>query len=137
MYTLATKFKGRSYLIKWDAKDENFNPIDTTTPHNGPSCILNINKNGNNIAVGTNDGNVALVDANTMSVYRRDKKHKMPILSIMFTEDASNVLTVSSDNTYEITPNTSKSSLYQKFVKLCMMCLFLTALYVVVTKYLI
>jgi hypothetical protein len=37
LYTLATKFKGRSYLIKWDAKDENFNPIDTTPAHTGPS----------------------------------------------------------------------------------------------------
>ncbi len=37
LYALATKFKGRSYLIKWDAKSENFDPIDTTAVHTGPS----------------------------------------------------------------------------------------------------
>mmetsp|Transcript_13771 Transcript_13771/g.12208 ORF Transcript_13771/g.12208 Transcript_13771/m.12208 type:complete len:127 (+) Transcript_13771:411-791(+) len=37
LYALATRFKGRSYLIKWDAKSENFDPIDTTPVHKGPS----------------------------------------------------------------------------------------------------
>ena len=92
LYTLATKFKGRSYLIKWDAKDENFNPIDTTPAHTGPSWIMNINSQGNNIAIGTNDGYVVGVNSQTMNQYRSEKKHKMPVSSIIFTSDNSKIL---------------------------------------------
>jgi len=118
LYSLATKFKGRSYLIKWDSKDENFNPIDTAQAYNGPSCVLSINKNGNNIAVGTNDGHAVLIDTNSMSSYRTEKKHKMPVSAIAFTENAASVLTVSPDNTYEVMLNSSQSTLFSKFVKL-------------------
>lgn len=118
LYTLATKFKGRSYLIKWDAKDVNFNPIDTTPAYKGPSCVMEINSNGTNIAIGTNDGYVVGVNANTMTSYRLEKKHKMPVSSITFTENSSHILTTSPDHSYEVTVNASQSSLYQKFVKL-------------------
>ena len=73
LYTLATKIKGKSYLIKWDAKSENFDPIDTMEAHRNPSCIMNIDYSGSNIAIGTNDGHVIGINANKMSSYRIDK----------------------------------------------------------------
>mmetsp|Transcript_3755 Transcript_3755/g.3484 ORF Transcript_3755/g.3484 Transcript_3755/m.3484 type:complete len:238 (+) Transcript_3755:200-913(+) len=82
LYALATSFKGRSYLIKWDAKSENFDPIDTTPVHTGPSCAFDLSSDGSNAAIGTNNGHVVAVNANSMSVYRSEKKHKMPITNI-------------------------------------------------------
>lgn len=118
LYTLATKFKGRSYLIKWNAKDVNFDPVDTTPSHNGPSCIMEINSNGRSMAVGSNDGHVIAIDLNSMTSYRSEKKHKMPINSIVFTEDSSNIITVSADNTYEVTANTAQTGFMGMFIKL-------------------
>ena len=37
LYTLATKVKGRSYLIKWNANSDNFDPVDTAEAHRNPS----------------------------------------------------------------------------------------------------
>ena len=135
LYTLATKFKGRSYLIKWDAKDENFNPIDTTPAHTGPSWIMNINSQGNNIAIGTNDGFVVGVNADTMTQYRSEKKHKMPVSSIIFSADNSKILTTSADYTYWVINNNAQSSLYQKFVYLCFVVLLLSTIYCLINKF--
>jgi COMPASS component SWD3 len=118
IYSLATRFKGRSYLIKWDAKSDNFDPIDTTPAHHGPSCTMNITEDGRKIAIGTNDGHVVGIDANSMSVYRSEKKHRMPISNISFSQDSGSILTVSSDYTYQITSNTSQSSFCGKLIKL-------------------
>lgn len=118
LYTLATKFKGRSYLIKWDAKDVNFDPVDTTPAHHGPSCIMEISRNGSSMAVGTNDGHVVGIDLNYMNSYRSQKKHKMPINTIILNEESNTIFTVSADNTYELTPNTAQGGIVGKFIKL-------------------
>lgn len=105
-------------MIKWDAKSDNFDPIDTTPAHSGPSCTMNITKDGRKIAIGTNDGHVVGVDANSMSVYRSEKKHRMPISNLSFTQDSGSILSVSADHTYQITSNTSQSSFCGKLIKL-------------------
>lgn len=118
LFTLATKVKGRSYLIKWDAKSDNFDPVDTMVAHKNPACAITMDNSGKYLAIGTNDGHVIAVDPLHMSSYRCQKKHKLPVESIKFNDTGNMILTASLDYTYECTENSAEASWTMMLVKL-------------------
>ena len=105
-------------MIKWDAKSDNFDPIDTMEAYRNPSCVMTISQDGSQIAVGSTDGHVIGINAHAMSQYRVEKKHKLPVESITFNDSNSHILTASLDYCYDWTPNSAQTSITGLFIKL-------------------
>eukprot|EP00347_Sterkiella_histriomuscorum_P010848 403374692 len=105
IYTLATQTRSKSYLIKWQNK-ENFDPVKVTLVHNQTSSGMRISPNGKQIGIMTSDGYVKVMNEGSENFIVEQKRHRLPVTCMGFKTDFSGkaeyVLSGSPDYTYNI-----------------------------------
>ncbi|CDW89290.1 serine threonine protein kinase with wd40 repeats [Stylonychia lemnae] len=105
IYTLATQTRSKSYLIKWQNK-ENYEPAKVTLVHNTTSSGMRISPDGKQIGIMTSDGFVKVMNEGQENFTFAQKRHRLPVTCLGFKTNVNGgaefVLSGSPDYTYNI-----------------------------------
>lgn len=98
LYTIQTKSRSDSYLTKWSTKK--WQVVSTTVSHTRASgaCVsLNVSQDGQYVATGSGEGELAIFRTSDMKWIHRKRVHDFFVSKVAFAPDSSYVFSTSGD----------------------------------------